>query len=163
MSGRVYLSGIIKEESLLEAAIMDREVYFQSGKYRIAGTISTPNTGNVFPAVLLIPGSGQINRDENHRKLRLNVFHDFARFLADCGFASLRYDKRGVGASGGNYWETGFHDNVMDALAALNYLKEQSDIDAGLVFLLGHSEGAYISMRIAASGTDISGIILVHS
>jgi alpha/beta superfamily hydrolase len=151
----------MKEESLSEVVIMEREVSFHSGKYQIAGTISTPNTGNTSPAVLLIPGSGQVDRDENHNKLRLNVFHDIAGFLSDRGFASLRYDKRGVGASDGNFWETGFHDNVTDASAALSYLKEQDDIDAGQVFLLGHSEGAYISVRMAASVTVISGVILL--
>ena len=140
---------------------MQREVSFPSKDFRLAGTIALPDQGGNFPAVLLIPGSGQIDRDENHRKLRLNVFHDLAESLSACGFASLRYDKRGVGASGGNYWETGFYDNIMDAKAAIAFLKKQERIDANKVFLLGHSEGAYIAINIAANSADMSGIILL--
>jgi len=140
---------------------LEREIVFTSGSFRLAGTLTVPDTGGRFPAVLLVPGSGQVNRDENHKKLRLNVFHDLAEILANKGFASLRYDKRGVGASDGNYWETGFHDNVSDALTALDLLKKQDDIVSDKVFLLGHSEGAYISIGIAGSGFDIAGVILL--
>jgi pimeloyl-ACP methyl ester carboxylesterase len=140
---------------------MEREVEFHSDKYELAGTLTVPVTGKRLPAVLLIPGSGQIDRNENHKKLRLNVFHDLSEFLAINGFASLRYDKRGVGSSEGNYWETGFYDNVADALSALTFLREQEEINAEQIFLLGHSEGAYISVGMAAGGADISGIILL--
>ena len=140
---------------------MQREVNFHSRDLTLAGTITVPVKGDNFPAVLFIPGSGQIDRDENHKKMRLNVFHDLAGSLAACGFASLRYDKCGVGASGGNYWETGFHDNIADAQAAMAFLKKQERIDTSAVFLLGHSEGAYIATNIAADSTDMSGIILL--
>ncbi len=140
---------------------MEQEVYFQSGSNSIAGTIAVPDAGNSFPAVLFIPGSGQVDRNENHKKLRLNVFKDLADFLVANGIASLRYDKRGVGGSGGNYWETGFYDNISDASAALAYLKKQQDINPKKVFLVGHSEGAYISTRMAAGGADIAGAVLL--
>ena len=103
---------------------LEREVVFSSDSVRLSGTLAIPDTGGRFPGVLLIPGSGQIDRNENHKKLRLNVFHDLSGFLAANGFATLRYDKRGVGSSGGKYWETGFYDNVSDALAALKLLRE---------------------------------------
>lgn len=45
------------------------------------------------------------------------------------GCATYRYDKRGVGASGGDYWTTGFHDNV-DAAAALTMLRPRPDLDS---------------------------------
>jgi alpha-beta hydrolase superfamily lysophospholipase len=140
---------------------MQREVSFPSKDLRLAGTFTVPDHGDDFPAVLLIPGSGQIDRDENHKKLRLNVFHDLAESLSACGFASLRYDKRGVGASGGNYWETGFYDNITDAQAAMVFLREQENIDMNRVYLLGHSEGAFAATNIAANSADMSGIILL--
>ena len=109
---------------------MEKEVKFHSDKYQLAGTLATPDTGNRAPGVLLIPGSGQVDRNENHKKLPLNVFHDLSEFLSKNGYASLRYDKRGVGASEGNFWETGLYDNAADALAALECLKQQEEIDA---------------------------------
>jgi pimeloyl-ACP methyl ester carboxylesterase len=140
---------------------MEREISFRSDVYQLAGTMTIPDVGDAFPTVLFIPGSGQVDRDENHKKVRLNVFRELADFLTTNGIASLRYDKRGVGASSGNYWETGYYDNISDALAALDFLKTQREVNAEQIFLLGHSEGAYISTRIAASGASIAGAILL--
>jgi pimeloyl-ACP methyl ester carboxylesterase len=146
---------------IIDFSGMERDLFFSSDKYRLAGTLTVPNQNNLYPAVLLIPGSGQVDRDENHKKLRLNVFNDLSKFLAASGFATLCYDKRGVGASQGNYWETGFYDNINDALSALICLKEQEEVNTEKIFLLGHSEGAYISTHIAAGSADISGVILL--
>ena len=111
--------------------------------------------------MLLVPGSGQVDRNENASKLRINAFHDIAVHLSEQGIATLRYDKRGVGASEGNFWETGFFDNVTDAGAALGCLKSQKEIRLDKVFLLGHSEGAMTSTRLAATGAGVSGVILL--
>ena len=140
---------------------MERETNFPSKGFQIAGTFSLPDSGSNLPAVLLIPGSGQIDRNENHKKLRLNLFNELSDYLTGKGFAVLRYDKRGIGSSSGDYWETGFYDNISDALSALEFLRNQNEIDASRIFLLGHSEGAFISTNIAGQGADISGIVLL--
>jgi pimeloyl-ACP methyl ester carboxylesterase len=139
----------------------EREVTFKSGSLTLAGTLRLPGAGGPWPAVLLVPGSGRIDRDENAAKLRINAFHDLAVHLAGQGIASLRYDKRGMGASAGSYWDAGLFDNVADAGAALNWLKSQPEIRPDQVFLLGHSEGAIISTRLGGTGADVAGIILL--
>ena len=78
-----------------------------------------------------------MDRDENAKNLHIKALHDIAVFLAKQGFAWLRYDKRGIGASEGNYWKTGFYDNVGDTLAALDYLKLAAVVQPIQVFLLG--------------------------
>jgi pimeloyl-ACP methyl ester carboxylesterase len=140
---------------------MEKEITFQSNNILLSGTLATPDSGNTFPAVLLVPGSGPIDRNENHKKAHLNVFKDLSGILAANGIASLRYDKRGVGSSGGDYWETGYYDNCADASAALDYLKTRQEVNPDKIFLLGHSEGAYISIYITARREDISGAILL--
>ena len=57
------------------------------------------------------------------KKLPIDAFREIATDLAKEGFASLSYDKRGVGESQGDFWETGFYDNVSDAATALHFLK----------------------------------------
>jgi alpha-beta hydrolase superfamily lysophospholipase len=138
-----------------------RDVSFKSGDIELAGTVAMPDGGGPFPGVLLIPGSGQVDRNENHKRLQLDIFHDISQFLAQNGIASLRYDKRGVGRSQGNHWETGFYDGAQDALAAVNYLKQQASIRPQDTFLLGHSEGAFVASRLAGRGAEVAGIILV--
>lgn len=140
---------------------MDKNIRFNSHEFQLAGTLSLPESRDNVPAVLLIPGSGQVDRNENHKKIKLNAFYEISNFLSSHGFAVLRYDKRGVGESSGNFWTTGYHDNISDAQNALEFLKNQEQIDPKMVFLLGHSEGAFISTHIAGSGADIAGIILL--
>jgi uncharacterized protein len=146
---------------LTRGMTIERDLKFASGSLHLAGTLRLPAVDGQWPAVLLIPGSGQVDRNENATKLRINAFHDIAVHLSEQGIATLRYDKRGVGASDGNFWETGFFDNVTDAGAALGCLKLQREIRSDQVFLLGHSEGAITTTRLAATGAGVAGVILL--
>jgi len=137
------------------------EVSFDSDRVRLAGTLALPDGPGQFPVVVLISGSGQVDRNENHRRLRIDFFRETATHLADQGIMTLRYDKRGVGASEGDYWETGFFDNVADASAAISYVKYHERSHADAIYLLGHSEGALIATRLAGQGNEIAGIILI--
>jgi len=141
--------------------MVQQEVSFISGDLRLAGTLALPSSAGRFPGVLLIGGSGRVDRDQNHETIRTNIFSDIAGHLAGVGFASLRYDKRGVGRSEGSFQETGFFDNVADAAAALGFLREREETVSERVFLLGASEGAVISTRLAGQGADAAGAILV--
>ena len=140
---------------------IERKITFQSGSVTLEGTLLLPGAERKYPVVLLLPGSGQVDRDENTQKLTINVMREIAGRLASLGIATLRYDKRGVGASQGDYWTTGFLDRVNDAAAALAWLKSQDQIQPDKVFLLGHSEGSGISARLAGSGAEVAGVILL--
>jgi pimeloyl-ACP methyl ester carboxylesterase len=139
----------------------EQELEFQSEGIRLSGTVTMPDNGSAVPGVLLIPGSGKVDRNENARKIHIDVFREIAHFLADNSIASLRYDKRGVGKSGGDFWQTGLLDNIKDARSALEYFRNYKGIKADKVFLLGHSEGAIISTRLAGNGADVAGVILL--
>ncbi len=82
--------------------------------------------------------------------LPLGVGRELAQSLAAAGIASLRYDKRGVGASGGSYLATGFADNVDDARVAVGSLAAQPECAGVPIFVIGHSEGAMIATALAA-------------
>jgi len=141
--------------------MIEQEIEFTSQAFQLAGTLAWPEGEGPYPGVLLIAGSGQVDRNENHKRLPLNVFGEIASHLAEHGIATLRYDKRGVGASEGDFWGTGFFDNVSDAAAALQCLKDQQGIRPEVVFVLGHSEGSVIATKLAADGADVAGAILL--
>ncbi|HEY91143.1 MAG TPA: alpha/beta fold hydrolase [Dehalococcoidia bacterium] len=141
--------------------MMEQEVSFKSEGLSLSGTLAMPDSGGPFPAVLFIAGSGQVDRNENHKKYPINLFREFAGLLAGEGIASLRYDKRGVGASEGDFWSAGFSDNTTDARSALDYVRSRKEIKPGAVFLLGHSEGALIAVRLAGQDVDASGAVLL--
>lgn len=130
-----------------------------SGDLALAGTL---NASGLLPgpAALLISGSGPIDRNSNAKRLPINVMGQIATNLASNGITSLRYDKRGVGQSNGDYLSAGFNDNIDDARAALDALRARPEVDAGQVVVIGHSEGALIASALAAD-EQLAGVALL--
>ena len=130
---------------------------FTSESHRLAGTLVRPAGSS--SAALLISGSGPIDRDSNMKRMKIGVMAQVAARLEADGIASLRYDRRGVGESEGNYRSTGFYDNVADAAAGVAALRAQDGIEHILV--IGHSEGALIAGELAAADPRIEGVVLL--
>ncbi|SCE73628.1 alpha/beta hydrolase [Micromonospora mirobrigensis] len=139
----------------------ERELTFTSAGFRLAGTLLLPDDAPLAAVALLLPGSGPLDRDGNVRRLPLAVSRDLAVALAEAGTASFRYDRRGAGASTGEFLRTGFHDNVDDAAAAVRALAEVPELAGRPVFLVGHSEGALTAVALAARGTPTAGLVLL--
>ena len=139
----------------------EADVELSGGWSTLAGTLRLPEGDGPAPAVLLLPGSGPIDRDSNHRRARIDVTRQLADALAAHGFASLRYDKRGAGASPGDWRRAGLHDNIDDAHTALRFLRAQPGIDARAVFIAGHSEGAVIAAALAKREPKLAGLVLL--
>ena len=143
-------------------ASMSEPATFPSGTLTLAGTLRRPDGPATGAAALLISGSGPLDRDSNAKKAPLRVSALLADALADAGVVSLRYDKRGVGDSDGDYDSAGLHDNIDDAVAALAFLGAQDGVDPERVVVVGHSEGALIALDIAANhGDRIGGAALL--
>jgi len=132
-----------------------------AGDPGIAGSLLLPDGTGRFPAVLIASGSGPLDRDSNHRRARFDVARQLAQALADAGLASLRYDKRGVGESTGDWRAAGLHDNVDDLGAALATLAAHPEVDADRLLLAGHSEGALLAAALAARGAAVRGVVLL--
>ncbi len=127
----------------------------------LAGTLTTPHQDDEdspHPLVICIHGSGPLDRDENTRHQKLNIFNVLAHELAGRGIACFRYDKRGIGASGGHYLSAGHSDLVADALAVARHFRQ--DRRFSRLFLLGHSEGTVIAPQVAR-GCPVEGLILL--
>lgn len=126
----------------------------------LSGTLTMPENGKNLPAVILISGSGPQNRDEEifgHKP-----FLVIADFLTRNGFAVLRYDDRGVGASTGNFASATTYDFANDVLAVVKFLKSRNEIDAMKIGLIGHSEGGMIAQIAAVKNPeDISFIVML--
>jgi len=140
---------------------IEQNISFLSDGLVLSGTVTLPDLQGTYPSVVLVPGSGEVDRNENAKKLAINAFREIAAVLATKEIASLRYDKRGVGQSQGDFWKTGFYDNIKDASSAVDFIKHHAHIDPEQIFVLGHSEGAAIATRLAATGTNIKGLILL--
>jgi pimeloyl-ACP methyl ester carboxylesterase len=128
----------------------------------LVGTLTLPGEGvGPFPVVLLLTGSGPVDRDSNHKKLRLDITAQLAAVLAQHGYASFRYDKRGTGDSPGDWRASGLWDNVDDAATALGLLRGRPEVDVSRIFVAGHSEGAVQAVALAARDRSLAGIVLL--
>ncbi|MBU6530918.1 alpha/beta hydrolase family protein [Streptomyces sp. NPDC057245] len=126
----------------------------------LAGTLTLPTGPGPHPAVVLLHGSGPLDRDGNAGKVPLNLGRPLADVLAAAGVATLRYDRRGVGATPGNWQESGFTGNREDASAALRALRAHPDVRGASVGVVGHSEGALHGMALAARGEADAAVLL---
>src|SRR6266566_4163445 len=139
----------------------EEQVTFANPKAQVslAGTLTLPPGPGPFPAAVLIAGSGPQDRDEavaGHRP-----FFVLADYLTRKGIAVLRYDKRGIGKSTGNFDQATTEDFASDAAAALAYLKSQKEIDSKRIGLIGHSEGGIIAPLIASRSSDVAWMVLL--
>lgn len=139
----------------------ETEVFYSSveGKVHLAGTLTVPRGKGPFPAVLLIGGSGPHDRDEavfGHRP-----FLVLADYLSRRGYVVLRTDKRGVGASSGDFSNADLGDFAHDSEAGLAYLRSQQQVDPGSIGVLGHSEGGTVATLIAAQDHAVAFVVLL--
>lgn len=139
----------------------ETEVVIQS-KVKLSGSLTLPERDQEkSPAILIIPGTGKLNRDGKvNKKLDLKLYKQLAQFFTELGFITLRYDKRGVGKSEGDYYRTGLWDLVDDSQAAFRFLKMQDGVDTDQVIVVGHSEGSMIGTALAAR-ESMAGLVLL--
>jgi dipeptidyl aminopeptidase/acylaminoacyl peptidase len=143
----------------------DLSISIPANGFNLAGTLSQPSGSppaalkGRYPAVVLVTGSGPADRDET--VAGIPIFAQLAGTLADAGYYVLRYDKRGVGQSGGRPESATLDDYAEDVLAAVKFLRERKDVDRRHIALVGHSEGAWTALIAAGREHDIAALVMV--
>ena len=140
-----------------------QEVVLQTLTGQIHGTLLVPSGESPKPVALIIAGSGPTDRNGNTKGLpgSNDSLKMLAESLAANGIASLRYDTRGIAASGGAAAaeaDLRFDHYVEDAAAWVRQLK--SDSRFSTVTVIGHSEGSLIGM-IAARTAEADGYVSI--
>ena len=131
-----------------------------SGDVRLAYALDLPAGPGPFPAIVMGHGSGPVTRQQ---------LVSLALGFVQAGFAVLRYDKRGVGQSGGVYEVAGNVPNservfpilADDMLAGVEFLKTRSEIDPSRIGLFGVSQAGWIIPLAASRSSDVKFMILV--
>lgn len=123
----------------------------------LAGTLTLPQKGSQFPAVVLVTGSGPQNRDEEVKGHK--PFLVIADYLSRNGIAVLRCDDRGVASSQGNFANATNEDFAKDTEAALNYLRNRKEIDTEKIGIIGHSCGGTVAFITAAKDPSVAFIV----
>jgi len=131
----------------------------QGNAIHLEGALTYPKGGGKFPALVLVSGSGQQNRDEeifSHKP-----FLVLADYLASRGIAVLRYDDRGVGASTGPLDSADTYLFAEDAEVLFNTLKNNPHVDPARLGIGGHSEGGAIAPMVAARNKDVMFVVML--
>ena len=137
------------------------DLVYQNGDKSISygATITIPQGKGPFPAVLLLTGSGQQNRDEE--MLGHKPFAVIADHLTRNGFIVLRVDDRGMGKTTGDVLSATTLDFAKDATTSFEYLKSRKEVNQSKIGLIGHSEGGMIAQILGAERNDLSFIIML--
>jgi uncharacterized protein len=133
------------------AGTAETTVTVDSSRRRIVGTLAIPPGAGRCPVVLIIAGSGPTDRNGNNPLgIRADTYKELAAALTSSGVASLRYDKRYVGASNVPPLDEArlhFEDEVDDATAWLRVLSRDRRFTH--VTVAGHSQGSLTGMLAA--------------
>jgi predicted acyl esterase len=117
---------------------------------KLVGRLSLPESNSPSPAFMMLHGSEQGTRDNFGNEV-------MAHYMISHGFAILNYDKRGVGDSTGTYQEAASSANLQkqaeDAIAGVEFLASQPEIDATRIGLIGFSQAGWV-IPIAASQSE---------
>ncbi|MGE0354123.1 MAG: alpha/beta hydrolase family protein [Gemmatimonadales bacterium] len=146
------------------------EVRYRSGSVTLGGLLMVPRVRKLvgrssgtlhqvpigLPAVVILHGSGDSDRD--------NIWaFTFAQSLARAGLVTLFADKRGCGASGGDWRTVGLDGLVDDALAGIEALRSDPRVDSTRVGLVGLSQGGMVAPLAAARSAHVAFVVSVSS
>jgi len=137
---------------------------------------------NGFPTVIILAGSGRINRYENIPKtLTANnqptlFFQAIEKSLVNRGIAVFAYDKRGVVPLDNSFlnnkitndYKTADANHLAnDALQAFDYVTHLKQVngaklvDSTKISVLGHSEGTILALHLAEQRPSIKSLLLL--
>jgi pimeloyl-ACP methyl ester carboxylesterase len=129
-------------------------VTFANGSVRLAGTVFAPRSAGRHPAMIFLHGSGPEGRWGSAY---------LADYVARHGIVALIYDKRGVGASTGDWRTSTMKDLVADARAGVELLAQRADVDAGNLGVYGHSQGGELAPAVAEQNNRVAWIVAADS
>jgi len=124
-------------------------IYFDSGGYRLLGTLFLARDDAPKPTVMLLHGIPGIEKN-----------YDLALSLRANGWNSLIFHYRGCWGSEGRYT---FKTIPEDVTKALDFLCSGKfpQIDTSRLFIIGHSLGGWAAILVAACDQRVQGVIAI--
>lgn len=131
----------VREETQLESA----------DGVSLGATIILPRGEGPHPGIVFVQGRSYGSRYQHHSQ---------AIAAARRGFASILFDGRGVGSSGGDRGRHTLQNRLDDAEAALTALRSHPDVDAERVGLFGHSAGGWVIPVVAQRAGPVAFLVM---
>jgi dienelactone hydrolase len=151
-------------------------ITFQHEGLTAYGSFIKPDSGSVFPTIIINPGSGSNDRNgtiymagERIECLypglvgkTLLSYRGLANALVSAGYAVLIYDELGYTYTNPNVLGELTYEKIwLQANSAVDYLKTRNDVNKNRIILMGHSEGASIIPQISSKRNDIAGLVAI--
>jgi len=139
----------------------DSDVTLPGNGFSIAATLTAPPVMGRLkrPTVVVVGGSGSVDRDGI--VAGIPILSQLAGSLAQQGFLTMRYDRRGVGQTGGRTESATQRDYADDLIAIVRWLTRRDDVDERRVTVVGYGEGGAIALQAAAREKKIASLVLV--
>lgn len=119
--------------------MVHKSVEINVGPGCIRGSALMPAAEGKFPTIVFMHGFTVDITGPNRFHLH------FARRAVEAGFCCIRFDFYGCGESDGDFYEMKVSTEMRDAIAIMNWAKEQPYVDAENLFLGGHSMGGLVT------------------
>ena len=146
-------------------------IHFYSDNLKLEGILTYNEDSQSSPGILLCAPHPNLGGDMDN-----NVITSIAQVLANVGFASLRFNYRGVGnsechvkniAQKFQYWDVSLNggdytDAIADTHAALHFLVTHIGIKQG-IFIAGYSFGAVVGMRVGVESNDVKAFAVIST
>jgi len=148
-----------------ENEVKSKEISFQNDTLTLSGTLTIPTIETTLPAVIIIPGSGAVNKDGipvgGKPTSIVPIYKEWSEYFAEQNIASLRYNKRFISYPSLKK-EISLKDMAGDVVSAFNFLKDKNNIQSRNIYLIGHSQGGNIAPIVRNfSNINISGYSLI--
>jgi dienelactone hydrolase len=140
------------------AQTLQETIRFVNSEATLEGKLFIPAGAEEAPLVVFVHGSGRATRDD---------YDNIARKLQSVGYATFQYDKRGVGNSGGTFYEVGTYNSTeripllaSDAAAAIRTLSKHERINKEKIVVMGGSQAGWI-IPVVASMVDVAATVMI--
>jgi len=145
----------------------DEAVIIPAAGFNLGATLTRPTAAGAaakpgavrLPVVVLLSGSDANDRDGF--AAGIPTLAQLAGAIAESGMMAVRYDKRGVGQSGGRAESATLNDYAEDARAVVRWLEKRADVDPKRIALVGHSEGAWVALLAASRDKRIAAVVSI--
>ena len=139
----------------------DESVFIPAAGFSLGATVTPPPggaNGNVRP-IILVAGRGEADRERTLHGVP--IYGQLAGALADAGFYVVRYDRRGLGQSGGRIESATLEDLADDVRSIVTWLRRQDGIDDERIAVIGHGEAAAVALIAARRESRIKAVGLI--
>jgi uncharacterized protein len=136
----------------ITCSVSDLKVGRGAGR-ALAGSLWLPAAGRPRAAVLMWPGSGSSDRNNDA------YFPPIRDHLLDGGVAVAAFDKRGVGGSDGDWLEADISDQADDAHAIVERLRTLDQLLGVPIGLFGHSQGGWVVIETGACDDRLAFVV----